>query len=243
MFDLTGKIALVTGATSGIGAEIARTFAASGATIIVVGRNAQRGAAVVAEIEAKAGTAWFLAADVSTEQGIVALFDEVEKQYGTLDIVVSNAGVFIQAPLEELTVDQIDETFDSNIRATLLIAKLAMPYLIKSKGNIVNIASMVGYRPMGNSYAYAASKAAIINFTQLAAKNYAPQQVRVNAICPGTIQTPIFGGADVSGVGKIIPFGRVGQPQDIASVALFLASDAAAYVTGQSIVVDGGQSL
>jgi 3-oxoacyl-[acyl-carrier protein] reductase len=243
MFDLKDTVALVTGATSGIGAEIARVFAAHHASVAVVGRNAERGEGVVKEIEEKGGTAIFIKADMSTEKDVADMFSAVEKKFGKLNIVVNNAGIFVQAALEDLTAAQVDETFSTNVRASILIAKLAMPYLKKTEGTIINMSSMVGVRPMGNSYIYAASKAAIINLTQLTAKNYAPAHIRINAICPGTIQTPIFGGKDVSGVAKTIPLGRVGQPGDIASVALFLASPAAAYVTGQIIVVDGGQSL
>jgi len=240
---LKGKVAVVTGATSGIGAEIARVFGAEGAGVVVVGRNAERGNSVVKDIEEKNGKALFLQADMSEAADIDRMVNSAKEYFGKIDIIVNNAGLFLQSELEDLTIEQIDNTFATNERATMLIAKKAMPYLKETKGNIINTASMVGIRPAGPSYAYAASKAAIINLTKLLAKNYAPFQVRTNAICPGIIQTPIFGGKDMSGSSQMIPIGIVGVPQDIANLALFLASDDASFITGQIVVADGGQSL
>jgi NAD(P)-dependent dehydrogenase (short-subunit alcohol dehydrogenase family) len=240
--DLSGKVAVVTGATSGMGAEIARTFASSGAAVVVVGRNAQRGGEVVAEIEAQGGQATFCSADVSKTQDIEALFEFIEKEYGTLDIVVNNAGILVQEPLEELSAEAIDLSFATNTRSSMLITNLALPYLKKTNGNVVFVASMIAIRPTGQSYAYGASKAAVLNFMQLSARNYAKDHVRFNAILPGIIETPIIPEAARDTAASLVPWGRLGTVQEIANTALFLASPAASFITGQWLAVDGGHT-
>ncbi|MDR0501258.1 MAG: SDR family oxidoreductase [Coriobacteriales bacterium] len=245
MLDLAGKVAVVTGASSGIGAEIARVFALQGASVVLAGRNAGRGEAVLQEIKqnnkSKTGFCFFKQTDVTVEQDLSDLVNFTCSHFDTLDILVNNAGVFLQAELEEISEKLLDDSFATNLRSAILLTRYALPHLKMSKGNIINIASLVGQRPMGNAYAYAATKAGLENFTKLAAKNYAHMQIRVNAICPGTIQTPAL--AMVSDIGKGVPYGRVGQTRDVANAALFLASDEADFITGCTITVDGGQSL
>ncbi len=240
----TGKVVIVTGATSGMGRCTAKEFAAEGAKVVCVGRNAERGNAVVQDIKAKGGEAVFVAVDMSKEESLDALINETIGQYGKIDVLVNNAGVAYFSPLESHDQNKWDEVMDVNLRGPFLLCKKTMPYLIESRGNIVNISSIAGLRSFSGAYAYCPSKAAVNSLTRLLAFDHAKQGIRVNAICPGTIETEMFAAATEEALEKekaSIPVGRFGQPGEIAKAVLFLASDDASYITGQTLAVDGGR--
>lgn len=244
MNDLTGKIALITGATSGIGEACAKHFAAAGASIIVAGRNVERGEKVVSEIVNNGGKAIFKQLDVTQDASIQDCMSFVKVEFGQLDILVNCAGVFkVPTAFEEISRDTISQILDINVAGLMMVTSAALP-IIRKGGNIINMASVAGfpYATGGRAYAYSASKAAIIRFTKQLAKQYATS-IRVNAIAPGVIRTPIFVKFDEERYASMIPMGRVGEPEDVAKVATFLASDDAAYITGVVLTVDGGQTL
>lgn len=245
MGKLDGKIALITGATSGMGEAFSKLFAAEGAEVVLVGRNAEHGEKVRDEIVNDGGRACFMQCDVSREENVRSLYNGFTKTYDRLDILVNNAGILVTSPLEEINADDWHRTFAVNTDAVMYMSKHFFPLVVKVRGNVLNIASEVGLQShvKGRSnYAYACSKAATIQFTQLCALNYA-DRIRVNCLCPGTTETPIFSNRDFSRFNAAIPMGRVAQPMEIAKAALFLVSDDASYVSGAVLTVDGAASL
>lgn len=246
MCKLEGKVAIITGGTSGIGEATAKLFAEQKAIVIIVGRNEKKGLLIEEYIKNKNGKAKFFKCDISNELEIKALIDNIIKLYGKIDILFNNAGIFLPSiEIERLDFDKWKETFDINIHGTFLITKYVKEHLIESKGVILNNASIAGlqYYAAGRSYAYSTSKAAIIQFSHMMAKNYAEDGIRVNCICPGVILTPILHGRDPKIYAERIPMKRVGNPEEVAKVALFLCSDDASYLTGVVLPVDGGASL
>ncbi|MCB2296794.1 SDR family NAD(P)-dependent oxidoreductase [Clostridium tagluense] len=246
MGKLDDKVAIVTGSTSGIGEAIAKMFASEGAKVVVSGRDAERGKNIVDEIIRCGGVASFLPCDTTKEDDIIKLIKSTIQLFGKLDILVNNAGLFFTGPLEKLESDSWDAMFDLNVKGYFLMSKYAMPYLVQSgSGVILNNASVAGMQSYasGSSYAYSASKAAVVQLSRILALNYGKEGVRVNTICPGIIQTPIFQGRDVSSSSAKIPLGRVGKPEDVARVATFLVSGEAEYVTGIVLPIDGGLSI
>lgn len=246
MGKLDGKTALITGATSGIGEAFARLFAKEGAEVIVVGRNEKKGKQVVTHIIENGGNAHFFACDVTSEDNIMDLKKFVLLNFDRLDILVNNAGILITSPLEDIKLQNWNHTFDVNVTSTMLMCKHFMDSILAAKGVILNNASIDGlqsmYRGRAN-YAYAASKAAAINFSQQLALNYTPKGIRINCLCPGVTDTPFFTNRDFSRFLDVIPMGRVGNSEEIANVALFLVSDEASYISGAVINVDGAASL
>lgn len=245
MGKLHGKIALITGATSGIGEAFACLFAKEGANVIVVGRNKDRGKNVVKHIIENGGQAWFFACDVTSEDDIVDLKKFVLYNFKKLDILVNNAGILITSSLEDIQLQDWKNTFDVNVNSTMMVTKEFINMIIESKGNILNCASIDGLdcniRGTKN-YMYSSSKAATIHFTKYCALNYS-DRIRVNCICPGVTDTPLWTNRDFSRFNSSIPMGRVGKTEEIAKVALFLVSDDASYVTGAVVPVDGGAAL
>ena len=244
MNDLSGKIALITGATSGIGEACAKRFAAAGATVIVAGRNEERGTKVVADITANGNKAVFKQLDVCSDASIHNCVAYIYNVYEALDILVNCAGIFlVPNALEEISRETITHVMDVNVSGLIMMTSAALPIMRKG-GNIINMSSVAGfpYATGGRAYAYSASKAAVIRFTKQIAKQYATT-IRVNAIAPGVIRTPIFKNFDEQRYASMIPMGRVGEPDDVAKVATFLASDDAGYMTGTILTVDGGQTL
>ncbi len=240
------KVVIVTGATSGMGRVMAKEFAAEGAKVVCVGRNVERGNAVVQDIKANGGEAIFVATDMAKEEALDLLINETINQYGKIDVLVNNAGIAYFSSLENHEQNKWDEVVDVNLRGPYLLCKKTMPYLIKSKGNIVNISSIAGLKSLSGAYAYCPSKAAVNSLTKLLAFDYAKQGVRVNAICPGTIETEIFAAVTEEALEKAkasIPVGRFGQSEEITKAVLFMASDDASYITGQTLAVDGGRTL
>lgn len=207
MKKLQGKVAIVTGATSGIGAACAKAFCEEGAKVAVCGRSRERGEALCEELS-KTGESLFCQCDVSDESQCKQMLDTVASRFGTVDILMNNAGVMLPSmEIERMPVDDWKKTFDININGMFYVTRYAKPYLLKSKGVILNNASIAGlqYYAAGRSYAYSASKAAVIQFSHQMAKNYGEVGIRVNCICPGIIDTPILGSRDRAEYAKRIP--------------------------------------
>lgn len=245
MSKLDGKVALITGATSGIGESFACLFAQEGADVILVGRSESKGKNVENKINENGGRGSFFSCDTTKEEDIIRLKREVERKYGKLDILVNNAGVFLTAALEDTTQEDWQKTFDTNVKGYFLTTKYFISLLSENRGVILNNASVAGLPSFVDgkgAYMYSASKAAVIQFTKLCAKNYAGC-LRVNCICPGVVDTPIFTNRDFSRFNDKIPMGRVARPEEIAKGALFLVSEDASYVTGAVLPIDGGMSI
>jgi NAD(P)-dependent dehydrogenase (short-subunit alcohol dehydrogenase family) len=246
MKKLEKKVAIIVGATSGIGAASAKLFAENGATVIISGRNKKNGLTLEKEIGAFDRTALFIECDVTKETDIIRLIQTTVDKFGRIDILFNNAGVFFPSvELDRLELDVWKETYDVNLTSCFLVIKHARIHLLASKGVILNTSSVAGMHSyaVGRAYPYSTSKAAMIQFTRMLAKNYASEGIRVNCLCPGTILTPMLHGRDSKTLVDRIPIGRVGTPDDVAKAALFLASDDAAYLTGVVLPVDGGSSL
>lgn len=245
MGKLEGKIAMITGATSGMGEAFAILFASEGAEVIVVGRNEERGNDVVSKICDSGGKAQFFQCDVTDEEQVRRLKERYMSYSDKLDILVNNAGTLITEPVEEIQEENWKKVFDSNTNSVMYMTKHFINLVINAKGNILNNASIDGCQSCVRgraSYAYAASKAATIQFTQTCALNYS-DRIRVNCLCPGVTRTPFFTNRDFSRFDGTIPLGRVGEPEEIAKAALFLVSDDASYVSGAILKVDGAASL
>lgn len=245
MGRLEGKIAMITGATSGMGEAFAILFASEGAEVIVVGRDEERGNDVVSRIRDSGGKAQFLQCDVTDEEQVRRLKERYMSYSDKLDILVNNAGILITEPVEEIQEENWKKVFDSNTNSVMYMTKHFINLVINAKGNILNNASIDGCQSCVRgraSYAYAASKAATIQFTQTCALNYS-DRIRVNCLCPGVTRTPFFTNRDFSRFDGTIPLGRVGEPEEIAKAALFLVSDDASYVSGAVLKVDGAASL
>ncbi|MBV9541625.1 MAG: SDR family oxidoreductase [Alphaproteobacteria bacterium] len=250
MDRLKGKVAVVTGAASGIGRASAKLFAAEGAKVVAVDR-AKEVEDTVKAIKDAGGTALAMTADASNETDVAAFVDRAVKDYGKLDVIYANAGISGggQPPFFELTADHWRQVLDVNLIGVYLAIKHAARVMIPNKkGSIICTASVAGIRSGAGGGPYSASKAGVINLTTTAANYLTGTNVRVNAICPGIIETgmtkPIFDYAKQRGtqdrIGQLNPLKRYGVPEEIANTALFLASDEASYVNGQHIAVDGG---
>lgn len=245
MGALDGRAALVTGAGIGIGQGIALELARQGARVAVhYGGSAAGARATVADIEAAGGTAFAIQGDLRLVPECERVVDEAVSDLGGLDILVNNAGVTRSQPIAETTEALFDEMFDLNIKGYFFCARRAAPALARSgRGAIINISSVHGRLGWADHVAYAATKGAVAGFTQTLSIELAPSQIRVNAIGPGVIEVPRYfdrPGYSRASMASRIPLGRVGLPPDIATVAAFLASDGAGYMTGQIIYVDGG---
>ncbi len=249
MGRLDGKVAVITGAASGIGAATAKRFAAEGAAVVVGDLNEAGGRAVVEACLQAGGRAAFQPVDVSREADVAALLRRAVDDYGRLDVLFNNAGLGgAIGPLESVSVDDWDRTQAVLLRGVFLGIKHAIvPMRAVGGGSIISTASIAGIRAGAGPHAYSAAKAAVINLTRTAAVELAKDSIRVNCICPGGIHTPLLssrfpGGAEglTPLLAMLQPLPRAGSPEDIAAMALFLASDEAGFVTGASMVVDGG---
>ena len=243
---LNNKVALVTGATSGIGEATVKLLVENGAKVVLVGRNEERGKLLENQILQNGGDAFFIKTDVSDEQQVITMVKIITEKYNTIDILFNNAGVMLPSmEIERMPVEDWKASFDINVTGMFLVTRYLKPFLLKSKGVIINNASIAGMQhyAAGRSYAYSASKAAVIQFTHQMAKNYGEEGIRVHCICPGIILTPILHGRDPKIYEERIPLGRVGTPDDVAKVVVFLASEQAAYLTGVVLPIDGGASL
>ena len=242
--DLVGKNALVTGSTRGIGRAIVESLANAGARVAVVGRDQARAAEAAAAIGSDARG---FAADVGDPASVVALVEAVEKEFGQVDILVNNAGLTRDNILFRLKDDDWDAVLDANLRGAFIAIRSVARGMIKRRwGRIINIASVVGITGNKGQANYAASKAGLIGLTKSVAKELGSRNVLVNAVAPGFIETDMTAAMTPearAGLAGQIPLERLGTPQDIAGVVTFLASDQAAYITGQTIVVDGGMVM
>jgi 3-oxoacyl-[acyl-carrier protein] reductase len=248
MSQLSGKIAVVTGASKGIGASIAEHLAAEGASVVVNYANSKSGAdAVVKRITDKGGKAIAIQGDVSKPADAARLFAETKAAYGKLDILVNNAGVYEFGSLESITPEHFHRQFDLNVLGLLLITQQAVK-LMGNGGSIINIGSVVGSMPAAGGSVYSATKAAVDAITIALSKELGPKEIRVNSLNPGMVETE---GLHSSGIletdfRKTIeagtPLGRIGQPQDIGRAAVFFASDNAGWITGQTVIAAGGQT-
>lgn len=241
---LEGKIAVVTGASKGIGAGIAKAFGAQGATVVVNYVSSQADAdAVVAQIRQQGGKAISIQADMSRAEDVVRLFDTVRADYGTLDILVNNAGVAVFQMIEDLTEEAFHQQFNVNVLGYLLAVREAMK-LLGPSASIINISSILSTDPYLASSVYSATKGAVDTLTLALARELGPRGIRVNSILPGHTNTPATAGNFAGEFGeKLIagtPLGRFGEPDDIAPLAVFLASADAHWVTGESIRASGG---
>jgi len=253
MGRLDGKVAVITGAASGIGRGTALCLAKEGAAVVAVDLNSQGGEQVVSEIAATGGRAVFQHTDVSSEPEIKSAVERAVKEYGRLDIMFNNAGlVGAVGPIEAVTADDWDRTIAVLLRSVFLGIKYAVEPMRKGGGgSIISTSSVASFLPSAYGAAYAAAKGAVISLTRAAALQLGRVKIRVNCICPGAINTPIWGAlpgfSDPAAVAQLLDdaqtIPRVGRPQDIASMVLFLASDESEWVTGQAMIVDGGLTV
>lgn len=247
MSKLTGKVAVVTGASKGIGAGIAKALAAEGAAVVVNYASSKDGAdRVVAEITGKGGKAIAVKGDVSVAADITRLFAETKKAFGTLDILVNNAGVYEFLPLEGVTESHFHRLFNTNVLGLILTTQEAVKHFPASGGNVINIGSVASRQTPPASVVYSATKGAVDAVTGVLAKELAPRKIRVNSINPGGVETEGVHSAGIIGTDfekSIVaqtPLGRLGQPGDIAPIAVFLASNDSGWMTGEALLVSGG---
>jgi NAD(P)-dependent dehydrogenase (short-subunit alcohol dehydrogenase family) len=239
------KVALVTGGSTGIGSAIALRLAEDGSNVLITGRNE----ATLKESVARNDKIGYLVADVSQPAEVERTIAELEKKYRRLDILVNNAGIAPVIPVADITLAHYDEVFNTNVRGLVHLTVKTLPLLRKTRGTIINITSVVGDRPAAGLSVYSASKGAVITFTKAWAKELAADGIRVNAVSPGPIETPIFDKmnlpADIrqefaDSITSKVPLGRFGTTMEVAELVAFLASDRASYITGAQYYVDGG---
>jgi len=245
--QLDGKVAVVTGASKGIGASIAKHLAAEGAAVVVNYASDREGAdRVVSEITSGGGKAAAVGGNVANKTDITRLFAETKKAFGRLDILVNNAGVFEFLPLEQITEEHIHRQFNVNVVGLILATQEAARQIGPSGGSIINISSVVSTAAPAGGSVYSATKGAVDTLTKSLAKELGPRKIRVNAINPGMIETEgvhaagFIGGEFQKNIESETPLGRIGQPQDVGTVATFLASEDSSWITGQTIKVAGG---
>ena len=247
MNRLKGKIAVVTGASKGIGAAIAEQMAAEGASVVVNYAGSKAGAdAVVKRITQREGKAVAVQADVSKAEDIQRLFAETKKAFGKLDILVNNAGIYEFAPLESITAEHFHKQYNLNVLGLLLVTQEAVKHIGPAGGSIINISSIAATLAPPTTAVYSATKAAVNAITRSLAQELGPRKIRVNAINPGMVETE---GVHAAGIAESdfrkqietqTPLGRIGQPQDIAPAAVYLASQESAWITGETLYISGG---
>jgi 3-oxoacyl-[acyl-carrier protein] reductase len=247
MGELTGKVAIVTGASKGIGAAIARRFAKAGAAVAVnYASNKSDADKVVGEIKREGGKAVAIQADVANSADVKRLFAETKAAFGAPSVLVNNAGVFSFGPLETATEVEFHRQFDTNVLGVLLTIQEAVSAFGGNGGSVINLSTISSVNPVPNSVIYSASKGAVDTITKALANELANRKIRVNAIAPGMTATEGLAALGIEGetaktMGAALPMGRLGEPDDIARVALFLASDESSWLTGERITASGGQ--
>jgi len=249
MFDLKTKVAIVTGGNGGIGLGMARGLARAGATVVVAARDARKSAEAVRELRSLGSEAFAVEVDVCDEASVAAMVASTVERCGRLDILVNNAGINIRKPAHELALDEWRQVIDTNLGSAFLCARAAYPHMQRAGGGkIINIGSMLSIFGASFAPAYGASKGGVVQLTKSLAVGWAGDNIQVNAVLPGWIDTALTQGArqQVSGLNERVlartPAGRWGEPDDMAGVAVFLASAASDFVTGVAIEVDGGYS-
>ena len=242
---LKNKAALVTGGGSGIGRTLAERLAREGADVLIIGRNEE----ALKSSADQSGKISYVVADITKTEDIERMLSEVQQRFGKLDVLVNNAGVAPVTPFEEVDMSEFDSVFNVNVRGLVDLTRQALPLLKETHGNVINISSTMVSKPMANMSMYASSKAAVNTMTRVWAKELAKDGVRVNSVGVGPIETPIYDKTDLSEedaqahvetVKRLIPMGRFGTAEEVASVVVFLASDEASFVTGSDYAVDGG---
>ena len=247
---LEGKVALITGGTSGIGSATAVLFAHEGAAVVLTGRNRERGERIAESISEEGGQAIFIRSDVRVADDCRQAVERTLERFGRIDVLFNNAGVFHPKTVPECTEAEWDETIDSSLKGAFLMSKYALPAMIeRGSGSIINTSSGWGVLGGNEAAAYCAAKGGLIVMTKAMAIDHGPDGIRVNCVCPGDVDTPMLkDDADKRGMtwedyhaGAIDrPMGRIGTAEEIARAVLFLASDDASFVTGEALVVDGG---
>ncbi|HEY2758689.1 MAG TPA: glucose 1-dehydrogenase [Pseudolabrys sp.] len=247
MSGLSGKVAVVTGASKGIGAGIAQALGAAGASVVVNYANSKEAAdRVVSEVKAKGGKAIAVKGDMAKAADVQHLFAETKKAFGKLDVLVNNAGVYAFAPIEEVTETDFHHHFDLNVLGPILAIKEAVKLFGPQGGSVINISSIASESGTPTAVVYSATKGALDSVTRVLAQELGPKNIRVNTIAPGGVETEGVRSAGLVGSDREkqmiarTPFGRLGQPADIAGVAVFLASPESAWLTGQRIEASGG---
>jgi NAD(P)-dependent dehydrogenase (short-subunit alcohol dehydrogenase family) len=247
---LEGKVALITGGTSGIGSATAERFASEGAAVAITGRNSERGEQVVQTIVASGGDALFIRSDVRLAEDCRQAVDKTLERFGKIDVLFNNAGVLHPRTVPECTEEEWDETIDSSLKGAFLMSKYVIPSMIQNGGgSIIHTSSGWGILGGDRAAAYCAAKGGLIVMAKAMAIDHGPDGIRVNCVCPGDVMTPMLpdeaAKRDISWDDYIAgaadrPLGRVGTAEDIANAVLFLASDESSFVTGDALVVDGG---
>lgn len=244
---LEGKVAVVTGASKGIGASIAKHLAAEGAAVVVNYASSREAAEkVVADIQAAGGKAVAAHGDLSKQDDVARLFAEAKAAYGAVDILVNNAGIYGFAPLEEIDAEHFHRHFNLNVLGLLLATKEAVALFPASGGSIINISSAISTASFPGTAVYSGTKGAVDAITRALSAELGPRGIRVNAINPGMVETEGFHAAGIGGsemqsqVEAVTPLGRIGQPQDIATIAVYLASADSSWVTGETFRISGG---
>ena len=249
MSKLSGKVAIVTGASKGIGAGIAKSLAAEGAAVVVNYSSSKAGAdRVVAQITAKGGKAVAVQGDVGKAEDVKRLFEKTKDTFGSLDILVNNAGVYRFEPLEQVTEDEFHREFNTNVLGTILSTREAIKYFGPDGGSVINISSVASTLTPPQSVVYSATKSALDGVTRVLAKELGSRNIRVNSINPGGVETEgthssgIVGSDFANQMIARTPLGRFGQPEDIAPIVVFLASPESSWLTGEIITASGGLS-
>jgi 2-deoxy-D-gluconate 3-dehydrogenase len=250
MFDLTDRIALVTGGNGGIGLGMARGLGQAGASVIIVGRNAEKSAAALRDLQSAGVRAESLPCDVADEAAVQRLFGDVQQRHGRLDILVNNAGSTVRKAPQDFTLDDWNGVMDVNLTSAFLCSRAAHPLMVKAGGGkVINIGSILSIFGAPYAPAYCASKGGIVQLTRSLALAWAKDNIQANTVLPGWIDTELTRSAraEVPGLNERVlartAAGRWGQPQDLAGIAVFLASSASDFVTGAAIPVDGGYSV
>jgi len=249
MFDLKSKVAIVTGGNGGIGLGMARGLARAGATVVVAARDAGKSSEAVRELRTLGSDAFAVEVDVSDEASVAAMVATTVERYGRLDILINNAGMSIRKPVQELALDEWHKVIDTNMTSAFLGARAAYPHMKKAgAGKVINIGSMLSIFGASFAPAYGASKGGVVQLTKSLAVGWAPDNIQVNAVLPGWIDTALTQDArkQLEGLHERVvtrtPAGKWGQPDDLAGVAVFLSSAASDFITGVAIAVDGGYS-
>lgn len=248
MNRLEGKTAAITGVTSGIGRAIAKAFSAEGAAVVMGARSTEKGQALAEEITALGGKALFVTTDTRKREDVTALIDTAVEKFGKLDILVNNAALMLYKMFEECTVDDFNDVIETNFRGYMYTMWEALPIMKKqNSGCVINVSSITSSKANPGQSIYSGSKAAINQATRCLAQEYAQYNIRMNLILPGPVRTNMIpyelGGTEEEiwqKVAETVPLKRVGEPEDIANVAVFLASDEASFITGAAYVADGG---
>ena len=247
---LKGKVALITGGTSGIGAATAVRFAAEGAAVVITGRNMERGEQVLQVIAAKGGEALFIRSDVRISKDCREAVEQTLKRFGKIDVLFNNAGVFHPNTVPDCTEEEWDETIDSSLKGAFLMSKYVLPSMIERRsGSIIHTSSGWGIQGGDKGAAYCAAKGGLIVMAKAMAIDHGPHGIRVNCVCPGDVMTPMLADDaakrgmswdDYAAGAANRPLGRIGTAEEIADAVLYLASDESSFVTGTALVVDGG---